>query len=64
VVPPERGLGHDLQIWRQIVSALRIAGYDDVLSIERQDGLAAPIGQFPQAVYLAREANRDVLGVN
>ena len=33
------GWGHDELEWKQIVSALRIAGYDGVLSIEHEDGL-------------------------
>ncbi len=31
------GCGHDLQVWSDIVSALRIYGYDYVLSIEHED---------------------------
>ncbi|MCP1109674.1 sugar phosphate isomerase/epimerase family protein [Ohessyouella blattaphilus] len=31
------GCGHDLKIWSDIVSALRIYGYDYVLSIEHED---------------------------
>ncbi len=35
------GYGHDLGYWREIISALRVAGYDYVLSIEHEDGLAS-----------------------
>jgi sugar phosphate isomerase/epimerase len=35
------GWGHDELIWKQIVSALRIAGYDYVMSIEHEDPLAS-----------------------
>jgi sugar phosphate isomerase/epimerase len=35
------GWGHDLSVWREIVSALRMAGYDYVLSIEHEDALAS-----------------------
>ena len=31
------GCGHDLKVWSDIVSALRIYGYDHVLSIEHED---------------------------
>ena len=33
------GYGQDEKFWRDFVSALRIAGYDGVLSIEHEDGL-------------------------
>jgi sugar phosphate isomerase/epimerase len=33
------GWGHDSLAWRQIVSALRLAGYDHVISIEHEDAL-------------------------
>lgn len=35
------GWGHDELQWKQIVSALRMAGYDYVLSIEHEDALAS-----------------------
>ena len=36
------GYGHDALVWKDIVSALRMVGYDDVLSIEHEDSLMAP----------------------
>jgi len=33
------GYGHDYQLWKDIVSNLRMVGYDDVLSIEHEDSL-------------------------
>jgi sugar phosphate isomerase/epimerase len=33
------GWGHDALVWKQIVSALRLAGYDHVVSIEHEDAL-------------------------
>jgi len=33
------GYGHGEETWRAIVSALRMVGYDGVLSIEHEDGL-------------------------
>ena len=35
------GWGHDELEWKQIVSALRLAGYDYVMSIEHEDALAS-----------------------
>lgn len=35
------GWGHDELEWKHIVSALRLAGYDGVLSIEHEDALAS-----------------------
>ncbi len=35
------GWGHDELAWKQIVSALRLAGYDYVMSIEHEDALAS-----------------------
>ena len=35
------GWGHDELAWKQIVSALRLAGYDYVVSIEHEDALAS-----------------------
>lgn len=36
------GYGHPESFWRDFVSTLREAGYDDVLSIEHEDGLVHP----------------------
>jgi sugar phosphate isomerase/epimerase len=35
------GWGHDELAWKRIVSALRLAGYDSVMSIEHEDALAS-----------------------
>ena len=35
------GWGHDAREWKRIVSALRLAGYDYVMSIEHEDALAS-----------------------
>jgi sugar phosphate isomerase/epimerase len=35
------GWGHDKLEWKRIVSALRLAEYDGVLSIEHEDALAS-----------------------
>ena len=36
------GYGHDALVWKDIVSNLRLVGYDDVLSIEHEDSLMSP----------------------
>jgi sugar phosphate isomerase/epimerase len=33
------GYGHDVKVWRDIVSELRLVGYDYVISIEHEDAL-------------------------
>ena len=33
------GYGHDLKVWKDIVSALRMVGYDYVISLEHEDGM-------------------------
>ena len=33
------GYGHDEKVWKDIVSALRLVGYDYVISIEHEDPL-------------------------
>jgi sugar phosphate isomerase/epimerase len=57
------GDGHDVLFWKRFVSALRVVGYDHVLSIEHEDslastdeGLSRAIGTLRQAV-LAEPAN-------
>lgn len=36
------GYGHDLKEWKDIMSALRLVGYDYVISIEHEDALMSP----------------------
>jgi sugar phosphate isomerase/epimerase len=50
------GWGHDLAAWRELVSALRLAGYDYVLSIEHEDPLASPEEGLRNAVSFLRQA--------
>ena len=33
------GYGHDYQVWKDMISNLRLVGYDDILSIEHEDSL-------------------------
>lgn len=46
------GWGHDELAWKQIVSALRLAGYDHVLSIEHEDAMASVAEGLRSAVAL------------
>lgn len=44
------GFGHDLKTWADIISALRLVGYDYVVSIEHEDGLMSVNEGFSKAV--------------
>jgi sugar phosphate isomerase/epimerase len=51
------GYGHDAKTWKDIVTALRMVGYDYVISIEHEDammstdeGLAKGVGLLKQVV--------------
>ncbi len=46
------GWGHDELAWKGIVSALRLAGYDGVLSIEHEDALASTHEGLSSAIAL------------
>jgi sugar phosphate isomerase/epimerase len=48
------GYGQGEKFWRDFVSALRIAGYDGVLSIEHEDGLASIEEGLSKAVDVLR----------
>jgi len=50
------GYGHDTFTWKGIVSALRMVGYDGVLSIEHEDILASPDEGLRKAVAVLKEA--------
>jgi sugar phosphate isomerase/epimerase len=50
------GDGHDLLFWKQFVSALRLVGYDHVLSIEHEDILASVDDGLQRAIATLREA--------
>jgi len=54
------GWGHDEIVWKQIVSALRLVGYDYVISIEHEDALASvDEGLESAAAFLSRIVLRD-----
>jgi sugar phosphate isomerase/epimerase len=48
------GYGHGESFWRDLLSALRIVGYDDVVSIEHEDDLIDPDEGLARAVALLR----------
>ncbi len=50
------GDGHDLLFWKRFVSALRLAGYDHVISIEHEDALASTDEGIARAVATLRAA--------
>jgi sugar phosphate isomerase/epimerase len=50
------GDGHDLLFWKRFVSALRVAGYDHVLSIEHEDSLASVAEGLDRAIATLRAA--------
>lgn len=49
------GYGNDYKYWKGMVSALRMAGYDYVLSIEHEDALASIDEGFGKAVSFLKE---------
>jgi sugar phosphate isomerase/epimerase len=49
------GYGHDQYTWRSIVSALRISGYDYVMSIEHEDPLASIEEGLAKAVSFLKD---------
>jgi sugar phosphate isomerase/epimerase len=44
------GYGHGPQVWKDMISNLRMVGYDDVLSIEHEDSLMSVNEGFQKAV--------------
>ena len=49
------GYGHDASVWKDIVSNLRLVGYDDVLSIEHEDSLMTPNEGLQKAISFLKE---------
>lgn len=59
------GYGHDMKVWSDIVSALRLYGYDHVMSIEHEDPIMSIDEGLGQAVknlqsILIREAPSEI----
>lgn len=50
------GYGHDMQYWRDIVSMLRLCGYDHVMSIEHEDSLMSVDEGLEKAVAFLKDA--------
>jgi len=48
------GYGHDALVWKDIVSALRLTGYDHVLSIEHEDSLMSGAEGLRKAIEFLR----------
>ncbi len=49
------GFGHDAMVWKDIISNLIMAGYDDVLSIEHEDSLMSMEDGFLKAVAFLKQ---------
>jgi sugar phosphate isomerase/epimerase len=49
------GYGHGEDVWRDVVSNLRLVGYDGALSIEHEDGLMSGREGFEKAVHFLRD---------
>jgi len=49
------GYGHGYDFWKNLVSALRLVGYDYVLSIEHEDSLMSPKEGLQKAVTFLKE---------
>ena len=49
------GYGHDDEVWKDIISTLRMAGYDGVLSIEHEDSLMAANEGFLKAIAFLKD---------
>jgi sugar phosphate isomerase/epimerase len=50
------GYGHDLKTWKNIISALRMVGYDYVISIEHEDALMSSDEGLAKAIATLQEA--------
>ncbi len=49
------GYGHDVKTWRDIISALRLIGYDYVISIEHEDAMMSSDEGLAKGVELLKE---------
>lgn len=49
------GYGHGKEVWNNIISALRLAGYDYAISIEHEDGLMSPREGLVKAIDALKE---------
>lgn len=51
------GYGHGSQVWKDIISALRLVGYDHVISIEHEDALMSTDEGLAKGMAMLQEAN-------
>ncbi len=51
------GYGHGASVWKDIISALRLVGYDYVISIEHEDALMSGDEGLAKGVALLKEVN-------
>lgn len=49
------GYGHDAAVWRDLISALRLTGYDGAISIEHEDSLMSPTEGLRKAVSFLKD---------
>lgn len=49
------GYGHDASVWKDMMSALRMVGYDGMISIEHEDSLMTPNEGLEKAIKLLKE---------
>lgn len=50
------GYGNDMQYWRDMISNLRLTGYDYVMSIEHEDSIMSIDEGLDKAVYFLKQA--------
>ncbi len=50
------GYGNDMQYWRDMISNLRLTGYDNVLSIEHEDSVMSIDEGCDKAIYFLKQA--------
>lgn len=51
------GYGHDAGTWKEIISTLRLVGYDYVISIEHEDALMSSDEGLAKSIAFLKEAN-------
>jgi len=50
------GYGHDTKTWKDIISALRLVGYDFVISVEHEDGMMSSDEGLSKGLAVLKEA--------
>lgn len=49
------GYGHNAEVWKEMISTLRLIGYDGALSIEHEDSLMSTEEGFKKAVWFLQQ---------